>query len=113
MASTALEIVPNAVITTNVAAGEALARLLHEGDAVEAGHLQVRQDDVGRELVELAERLEPVGRRLGRVAVFAEDLGERGARVRLVVDDEDPAAGCHALPMSPSRSQYKFFQSLP
>jgi hypothetical protein len=69
--------------------------LLHEGDAVEPRHLEVRQDDVGDELVELSERLEAVGRRLGRKTVFAEDLAQRGARIRLVVDDEDPTALGH------------------
>ena len=68
-------------------------RLLHERDAVEAGHLQVGEDDVGVELLELAERLEAVGRRLGRVALVAEDLAQRGARVRLVVHDEDASRG--------------------
>ena len=77
-------------------------RLLHERDAVEPRHLQVRQDDVGRELLELAERLEAVGRGLGRVALFAEDLAERGPRVRFVVDDEDSTAVRHVAARHPS-----------
>ena len=67
-------------------------RLLHELDAVEARHLQVGEDDVGRELLELAERLEAVGGGLDRVALVAQELGERRTRVGLVVDDEDAAA---------------------
>ena len=48
-------------------AGQDARALLHEPDAVEPRHLEVGQDDVRRELVELAERLEAVGRGLGRV----------------------------------------------
>jgi hypothetical protein len=56
------------------------ARLLQQPDAVEAGHLQVGEDQVGpRTLPELAQRLEAVGRGLGLVALLAEDL-ERAAR---------------------------------
>jgi hypothetical protein len=71
------------------ARGQDRARLLHEADAVEPGHLEVRQDDVGTELFELAERLEAVGRGLRRVTLFTEDLGERSARVGFIVDDQD------------------------
>ena len=63
------------------------------------GHLEVGEDDVGGELLELAEGLEAVGGGLGRVALVAQDLGERGARVGLVVDDEDPAARTHDGPV--------------
>ena len=67
-------------------------RLVHEGDAIEPGHLQIGEDHVGDELFELAQRLESVGRGLRRVAFFPQDLAEGGARVGLVVDDEDAAA---------------------
>ncbi len=66
-------------------------RLLHERDSVQAGHLEVREDYIGAELLQLPESLEPVGGRLGRVALFVENLAQRRAGVRLVVDDEDPA----------------------
>ncbi len=77
-------------MTTNTAPGAAALRLVHERDAVEPGHLQVREDHVGRELFELAERLEAVGRGLGVVPLVVQDFAQRGARVRLVVDDENP-----------------------
>ena len=70
--------------------------LLHQPDAVEAGHLEVGQDDVGIELGELAERLEPVSGRVGDEAVLVQDLAQRGASVRLVVDDENPTPRRHA-----------------
>ena len=80
------------------------ARLLHERDAVEARHLQVRQDDVGAELLQLAERLEAVGGRLGGVALVAEDLASAARalassstmRIRPRVAMGDRQAGCHA-----------------
>jgi hypothetical protein len=72
------------------------ARFLHEPDAVEPRHLEIREDDVGVELVELAERLEAVRRRLGDVAFLVQDLGERSARVRLVIDDENSPSRGHA-----------------
>jgi hypothetical protein len=80
-------------------------RLLHEADAVQTGHLEVGQHDVGAELLELAQRLEAVGRSLGRVALFPEDLGEGSTRVGLVVDDEDSAPTSHGgrLPHPPAR----------
>ncbi len=52
-------------------------------------------DEVGRELLELAERLEAVGGGLDRVALVAEELGERRARVDLVVDYQDASLSGH------------------
>ena len=75
--------------------GRRRPRLLHERDAVESRHLEVRQDDVRGELVELSERFEAVRRGLRREAVFAEDLAQRGPGVRFVVDDEDSTAVSH------------------
>ena len=73
-----------------------LAHLLQQLDAVHARHLEVGQHQVGRELLELAERLEAVGGGLDRVALVAQELGQRGARVDLVVDDQNVSL-LHAL----------------
>jgi hypothetical protein len=96
MASTAESMVPKAVITTTTALGRRGAGLAQQPDAVEAGHLQVGEDQVGREAPQLPQRLEAVPRGLGLVALLAEDLRERRARVGLVVDDQDSTLGlCH------------------
>ena len=47
------------------------ARFLHEGDAVEARHLEIRQDDVGHEFGHLTEALEAIGRGLGDITFVA------------------------------------------
>ena len=90
-------------MTTNTGLGRRALRLLHERDAVEAGHLQVGEDDVGRELLELAERLEAVGGRLGRVALVAQDLARapRARSPRRRRRGCGPAAGA-ASPARPS-----------
>ena len=77
--------------------GVALAQACQQLDAVHAGHLQVGEHQVGRELLQLAQRLEPVGGGLDLVALVAQELGERGARVDLVVDDQDASLVFHLL----------------
>ena len=76
-------------------AGRRGAGLVHERDPVEAGHFDVRQDDVRGELFELAEGLEPVGGGLGLIPLVVENFTQRGTGVCLVVDDENPTAGSH------------------
>jgi outer membrane protein OmpA-like peptidoglycan-associated protein len=71
MASTALEMVPKAVMTTKLACGHR-SGLVHEGDAVEAGHLEVGEDDVRRLANSssfASSGLEAVGRGLGPTSV--------------------------------------------
>ena len=72
--------------------GRRCACLLHERDSVQARHLEVREDDVGGELLEFSKSLETIRCRFGGVPVLAQYLAQRGAGVRLVVDDEDPAS---------------------
>jgi hypothetical protein len=70
--------------------GHALAEALHELDAAHAGHLHVGDHHVGREVVELTERLVGVACRAHGVALLAEELGHGGAGGGLVVDDQNP-----------------------
>ena len=57
-------------------AREKLAAFLHEPDAVEAGHLEIGEHDVGLELRQLAERFESVRRGFSDVTVFVQNLAQ-------------------------------------
>jgi hypothetical protein len=70
-------------------------------EAVEPGHLEVGEQQLGGELGELGQRLEAVGGGLDLIALVAQELGQRGPRVGLVVDDQDAASRGHGRARSP------------
>jgi hypothetical protein len=69
------------------------AHLAQQPDAVEAGHLQVGEHQVGREAPQLPQRLEPIPRRLRLVSLLAENFRQGRPRVGLVIDDQDSTLG--------------------
>jgi hypothetical protein len=89
MAATAVCTSPKAVISTTTTSLPFSAQLAQQIDARHARHLEVREHEVRRLLLDLAQRLESVGGYLHLVALVAEQGTEGVAGVRLVVDDED------------------------
>ena len=69
----------------------ALAQVVHQPEAVHAGHLDVEHRGVGRLGVEEVEGLERVAGLLDRVAGGGEGAHQRLAHRRVVVDDQDSA----------------------
>src|SRR5690606_21613797 len=65
------------------------AQLLQKSEAVHAGHVQVRQDDIGREALELFERFVTFGGGLRAHAPGGYHGGQSGALADLVVYDEN------------------------
>ena len=103
-ASTAVSIVPCAVMRTIGQLGLLLERLAEERHPVDLRHLQVGDDQID---VVLLEERQPLLAVLGRhdvVAVARELRGEDLPQVRLVVDDEDLLAlgehGRRSLPQA-------------
>ena len=66
-----------------------LLQLLHERDAVDAGHHDVEQDHVEGLFAQHAQRLGAVGRDLDGVALAGEFFLEQPAERLFVVNDED------------------------
>ena len=87
---------PDAVRTTTSQPGAAARRRGSAVEAVEPGHREVEQDEVGREPARRLDRLRAVGGLADDVeAVLLEQRGERLAGERVVVDDEDARTGFH------------------
>ena len=72
-----------------------LAELAQKLYAVHARHLQIREHQIGRELLGARQALEAVGGGLDLIPLFFQDLRESGPRVRFVVDDEDSSLAAH------------------
>ena len=98
---------PEAVRTTTSQPGRGLAEPRQRREAVEAGHREVEQDEVGLRLARARDRLLAVGRRARRRSkpCEREQRDERLAGQRMVVDDED--ACCHAFLIGSDRSADK------
>jgi hypothetical protein len=75
------------------------APLLHQREAVDARHLEVREHHIGLERAQLQQRRAPVGGRLHLVPLEREQLVERAPRAGLVVDYENSSAICHGALM--------------
>ena len=75
-----------------------LAQLAHDLDAVEVGHDDVEQDDVGADLLGLLERLLAAVGGDDAEALLAEGDRDELRDARLVVGDEDEWLGTHAAP---------------
>ena len=73
----------------DVAESLVVLEALEHLDAVEAGHLDVEQDQVGRLGLERRERVEAVLELDRAVPVVLEMLGEQSAIQRIVIDDRD------------------------
>ena len=78
--------------------GPALAQLAHDLDAVEIGHHDVEQDDVGPDLLGLQQRLFAAARGDDAEALLAEGDRDELRDPRFVVGDEDERLGTHATP---------------
>ena len=74
----------------------ALAQLAHDLDAVEVGHDDVEQDDVGPDLLGLLERLLAAAGGDDAEALFAERDRDELGDARLVVGDEHERLGAHS-----------------
>lgn len=68
-------------------ARDAFTELIHERDAVAAGHVDVAEDEVGREGGDLRERVLGVVDRVDLEAVAAEDETQSTGYERFIVDD--------------------------
>ena len=90
----------------DLAPGRGLAEPGQRGEAVEAGHEEVEQDDVRLRLRRGRDRLLAVGRDPGELeAVRTQQRRERLAGERMVVDDEN--ACCHVFLIGSDRSADK------
>ena len=113
-ASTAVSIVPCAVMSTTGSSGSSSSARLEQRHPVDLGHLQVGDDQVDVVLLEQRRPLLAVLRRQHVVPVARELRGQDLPQVRLVVDDEDlfalgkhatPAAYHHAVTTTPDRAR--------
>ena len=75
--------------------GTSLAQLAHDLDAVEVGHDDVEQDDVGADLLGLLERLLAAVGGDDAEALLAEGDRNELRDARLVIRDEDEWLGAH------------------
>jgi len=90
----------------DLTAGSRLAEPRERGEAVEAGHQKIEQDEVGLRLRRRRDRLLAVGSKPGEFESMRPQQGsERLARERMVVDDEN--AGGHRFLIGSSRSADK------
>jgi hypothetical protein len=76
------------------------APLLEQRDAVDVGHPDVEQDEVGPDALAAGARLRGVLRELDRVAFVGEDLRQQRPNPQFVVDDKN---GGHELSVQPRR----------
>ena len=94
VASTAVSIVPCPLIMiTGIVSCAARAPLLEQRDAVDVGHPDVEQHEVGADALAAGARLRGVLRQLDRVAFVGEDLRQQRADAQFVVDDKNGGHG--------------------
>ena len=98
----AVSSIPEIMITGTWRSPVVVLEALEHLDPVQAGHLDVEQDQVGRFGLERRERVETVLELDRAVPVVLEMLGEQSAIQRIVIDDRDRGGGrSHAVQAAP------------